>query len=331
MKVGIIGAGLQAKRLVPAVMESEKAKIVAITAQPPDSAENLAKKIGCKVLPDWPSVLDSGIDSVMVLTPPNLHAKISIEAMKKGIHVFCEKPIANTLEEAQEMIRVAKESKVVLNIGFNHRYHPAIRQVKKWHDDGLIGTINFIRSIYGIGARPNAKGEWRSDPKITAGGQLFEQGVHLIDLMRWFVGGPSEVVCFTSGTGSIVAPHEDSAFVMFRTKKGQVTNMHSSILQWKNHFSFEVFGTKGYAIATGLGGSYGTEKAILGKRDPAAPFMEEVTEYRGEDKSWSLEWLDFEKSVSSGLQGNSSDGYEALKLVLAAYQSDKEGKIIKLD
>lgn len=331
MRVGIIGAGLQAKRLAPAVLESKKSELVSITAEPPESAEPLAMKLGCKVLPNWMAVLDSGIDAVMVLTPPNLHATISIEAMKKGIHVLCEKPIANTLDEAAEMIRVAKENKVILKIGFNHRYHPAIRQIKEWYDDGKIGKINFIRSVYGIGARTNARDEWRSNPKITAGGQLFEQGIHLIDLMRWFIGDPSEVVCFTSGAHSIVAPHEDSAFVMFRSRNGQVTNIHSSILQWKNHFSFEVFGTEGYVIATGLGGSYGIEKAIFGKRDPVAPFTEQVIEYGGDDKSWLLEWQDFENSVSSDSQGNGQDGYEATRLVFAAYQSDKEERIIKLD
>lgn len=333
MKVGIVGAGLQAKRRAPVVLESKNCELISITSDPPEAAESLARKLDCDVLPNWVSVLDSGIDAVMVLTPPNLHAKISIEAMKRGIHVLCEKPIANTLEDAKEMIKISEERKVILKIGFNHRYHPAIKQIKKWYDNWELGRINFIRSIYGIGARPDVKNEWRSDPKTAAGGQLFEQGIHSIDLMRWFIGEPSEVVCLTSGVNSIISPLEDNAFVTFRNQKGQITNIHSSILQWKNHFSFEVFGTEGYAIANGLGGSYGVEKAILGRRDPVAPFSENIIEYRGEDKSWLLEWQDFEDSINKGYQpfGSGKDGYEAIRLVFAAYQSQKENKIVRLD
>lgn len=333
MKIGIIGAGLQAKRRGPYILQSKNCELVSITSDPIGMAQNLSKELGCRVENTWMEMLESGIDAVMVLTTPDSHAKISIEAMKRGIHVFCEKPIANTLQDAKEMLKVKEEKDVVLKIGFNHRYHPAIREIKKWIEEGKIGEIKFIRSVYGIGARPGIKDEWRSNPSVVAGGQLFEQGIHCIDLMRWFVGNPSEVVSLSSSPYSMIEPLEDNTFTTFKTSKGQLINIHSSILQWKNHFSFEVFGSDGYATATGLGGSYGIEKAILGKRDSYGPFAEYVVEYRGQDQSWQLEWQDFENSIKNKTEplGNGMDGYESIRLVFAAYQSQKEGKVIKLN
>lgn len=329
----MIGAGLQATRLGSAIIDSNRSVLVCLTDKKKELASNLARSFHCSVVDDWKEVINSGVDAVVICVPPYLHAEISLQAMKKGIHVLCEKPISYSTDEALKMIKVSEEKKVILQIGFNHRYHQGIRQVKKWHDDGQIGKIRFIRSVYGIGARPGIKDEWRSDPGIIAGGQLMEQGIHCIDLMRWFVGDPSEVICFTSKPSSIIEPLEDNTFVTFRTREDQLINIHSSLYQWKNHFSFEVYGTKGYASVFGLGGSYEKEKAILGIKDSFAPFSEKVIEYRDNDKSWKLQWEDFVNSITNKkevlVSGN--DGYEALRLVFAAYQADHERKSIKLE
>lgn len=196
MRVGLIGAGLQASRIGTAIADSEKSELVCITDTRISAAQKLAKNLKCDVAKDWKEVLDSNIDSVVICIPPKFHAELSIEAMKKGIHVLCEKPISYSLEDAQTMISTSTETNTILQIGFNHRYHPGILQIMEWYRQGEIGEINFIRSIYGIGARPDIKNEWRSDPNVIGGGQLMEQGIHCIDLMRWFVGNPIEVVCF---------------------------------------------------------------------------------------------------------------------------------------
>lgn len=332
MKVGIIGAGLQANRRGPIVTQFPDSEVVSITAAKPELAIPLAKSLNCKVAKDWREVIKENLDAVMVLTPPNIHAEISIAAMKRGMHVLCEKPLAKTEQECLEMIKTAKENNVILKCGFNHRHHSAIQQVKKWLDDNEIGKINFIRCRYGIGGRPGIENEWRSDPRVVTGGQMMEQGIHAVDLMRWFVGEPDEVTCFTSTQYWKISPLEDNAFVIFKTKEGQLTNIHSSLTQWKNVFSFEVFGTEGYAIVDGLGGAYDTEKAILGKKDFYAPFKETVIEFRGGDKSWYEEWREFLNAIKEKREplGNGHDGYQSIRLVLAAYKSSKEGKSIKI-
>lgn len=333
MKVGIIGAGLQARRRGPIVNSFPDSEIVSITSLHPDMSKPLAKNLNCKVAENWKEVLNDDLDAVIVCTHPDSHAEISIEAMKKGIHVLCEKPLCISLNDASEMIKTAKDNSVILKCGFNHRYHPAIEKIKQWVDANEIGKIRFIRTVYGIGARPQINEEWRSDPKIVAGGQFMEQGIHCVDLMRWFIGNPQEVTCLTSNPHSLIEPLEDNAFVIYKTDEGQLVNIHSSLLQWKNHFSFEVYGTKGYASVFGLGGSYGTEHAILGKRDPDAPFSEYRVQFGGADPSWKSEWDEFKKSIETKKepQGNGSDGYESLRLVFGAYQSNKEKRTIRLD
>lgn len=332
MKVGIIGAGLQGFRFATPIFESIDSELVCIVDKQFEKAKKLAKKFNCEAFEDWQDAFKSDLDAIVLCTPPDSHSEISIAAMKNGINVLCEKPISNSIEEAKAMMEAEKNNGVVLQIGFNHRFHPAIKQVKKWFDEGEIGEITVIRSVYGMGIRPNFKDEWRGDPKWVPGGVLFEHGIHMIDLMRWFVGDPSEVICYTSNPSSMIEPLEDNAFVTFKTEKNQLINLHASLHQWKNLFLFEVFGTSGYALINGIGKSYGVQTAILGKRHPTAPFSEKIIYYRsGEDPSWKSQWEDFENSVKmkrASITGK--DGYESLKLVYAAYNSHKEGRSIAI-
>jgi predicted dehydrogenase len=189
-----------------------------------------------------------------------------------------------------------------------------------------------IRCRYGIGGRPGYEKEWRADPKIVGGGQLMEQGIHVVDLARWFLGEFSQVTAFVETGFWEISPLEDNAFALYRTSGGAVASIHSSLTQWKNLFSFELYGRDGYIAVDGLGGSYGIERAILGKRDFTAPFAEEIVEFRGEDRSWWEEWKEFVAAIKEGREplGNGESGLEALRLVFAAYEAAKRGEIAKL-
>jgi predicted dehydrogenase len=287
----------------------------------------------CEATNRWEDVVErEDINVVLVCTPPNLHAVTSIAAMKKGKNVLCEKPLARTLKEAEDMLVAARTSNVILKCGFNHRHHPGIQKAREWFDKGAIGELNFIRCRYGICGRPGYEKEWRANPDIVSGGQLMEQGIHAVDLFRWFLGEFNEVVGFTATRYWNTAPLEDNAFVLFRTSKGQVASLHSSLTQWKNLFSFELFGQDGYIVVEGLGGGYGTEKTILGKRAFLEPFKDEITYFRGGDISWYEEWKEFTAAIAEKREpvGNGDDGIAALRLVNAAYESVRKGTAIKL-
>lgn len=333
LKVGLIGAGLQGGRRAPVLKQSDGTELVMVAAAHKERAQQLADGMGCQATDDWREVVErDDINVILVCTPPDLHALISIAAVNNGKHVLCEKPLTRTIEEAQELLLAARTNGVTLKCGFNHRHHPGIQQAKSWFDKGMIGELNFIRCRYGICGRPNYEKEWRANPEIVSGGHLMEQGIHAIDLSRWFMGEFTEVVGFKSTRFWDMAPLEDNAFAILRTEKGQVASIHSSLTQWKNLFSFELFGQDGYISVEGLGGSYGTEKAILGKRAFLKPFQEETIEFRGGDISWSEEWKEFVTAISEEREplGNGDDGLEALSLVFDIYRSAEESRIIQV-
>lgn len=333
MKVAIIGAGLQARRRAPVIRDWPDAEIKIITAARQENAETLASQMECEAGVGWEGIVDRpDLDAVVVLTPPHIHAPISITAMKAGKHVFCEKPLARTLEEAEEMTRAAKDNGVVLKCGFNHRHHPAIVKAKAAFDDGIMGEPMFVRCRYGICGRPGYDQEWRTDPNVVSGGHLMEQGIHALDLFRWFLGDIKEVTGFVQSAYWPTEPLEDNSFAIVRTETGCVASLHSSLTQWKNLFSFEAFGRDGYAVVDGLGGGYGTERLVIGKRDFDAPFQDQVTHFRGGDRSWHEEWKEFVAAVEEQRRpiGDGEDGLEALRIVFAVYEAARTGKTVSL-
>lgn len=333
MRVAMIGAGLQGKRRAPAVQECPTTELVIVTAAHLESAARLASSMGCEAGVGWKeAVTRDDIDAVVVCTPPDTHAAISNAAARAGKHVLCEKPLAQTIEEAERMVQVAESCGVTLKCGFNHRHHPAIRKAKELVDAGFVGQPISGRCRYGIGGRPEYEKEWRADPRIAAGGHLMEQGIHGMDLFRWFLGEISEVMGFVQTAYWNIEPLEDNGYALLRCPSGAVATLHSSLTQWKNLFSFEIVGGDGYLEVDGLGASYGTERLIAGKRDFYKPFTDEITEFRGADRSWQAEWNEFVAAVREGRDpvGNGRDGVEAMRLVHGIYASAGTGRAVSL-
>ena len=331
MKVAIIGAGLQAKRRAPAVTRAGD-EVVAVCAAHEDTAKKLAAQFGCQHDTDWRrTVSRKDVEGVVICTPPSNHKDASIAAAEKGKHVLCEKPLARTSEEARAMMAVAKKANTLLKCGFNIRYHPAIAEIRHLVDAGSLGDLFYAKATFGIGARPGYEREWRVNPAFASGGQLMEQGIHLIDLSRWFLGDFTDAKATTSNFFVKTKPFEDNAFVTLRTKEGRIASLHASLTQWKNKFSFELTGSEGYAVVTGMGGSYGVETLAVGKNLPGKPFSESVTEFRGEDRCWDEEWKDFRTHISKPDQFRYGlDGVRALQIVEGAYASAWGGKTFKI-
>jgi predicted dehydrogenase len=334
MRVAIIGAGLQCRRRAPVIAGSKTDQLVVICGSAEEPTRQMAERFGCESSLDWKEVTSRfDIDAVVVCTPPNSHTAISIDALSHGKHVLCEKPLCRTLEEATQLAQAIAMSKKTFKCGFNHRYHPAMLEAKKLLDSGILGRPMVGRCRYGLVGRPGFEKEWRADPERAAGGQLGEQGIHGIDLFRWFIGEISDVSCMISTQFFKLQPMEDNGMAIFRMANGATASLHSSMTQWKNLFSLEVYGEDGYAQIEGLGGGYGLEKLTWGKRDFSAPFSHTTIEYRGGDTSWAAEWEDFAKAASEGRQpamGTIEDGVKALELTLACYTSSKERRFVSM-
>ena len=333
MNVGIIGAGLQGRRRADVLKQCQESRLVAIADVNLEAAHNLARGTEADVYSNWEEVLHrTDIEILLVCTPPNLHALVSIAAMKNGMNVMCEKPLALNTQEAEKMLTTAKANNVSLKCGFNHRHHPAIKQARSWVSEGRVGSLMYVRCRYGIGGRQDYDTEWRADPQIAGGGQLMDQGLHILDLCQWFLGEFDEVYGVLTTQFWEKASVEDNAFVILRTKNGHIAQIHTSRTEWKNLFSFEIFGRDGYVNVDGLGGSYGAERAILGERAFLKPYREEIVEFRGEDRSWYEEWQEFVASIEEAREplGSGYDGLQALKLAGAIHESAQSGHVVKL-
>lgn len=323
LKIGIIGCGVIGSRRAKIINSSRDAKVVAVMDIDFDRAKTLASQMNCDYFDDWKKVVsDKNIDAVVISTTNNFLAKISYEAAQNGKHIFCEKPLGTNVEEVSKAVEEAIKKKVIFKTGFTLRFHPGMQEMKSLVDNGSLGNILFIRCRYGITGRPGYEKEWRADPKISGGGELIDQGIHALDLLRWFLGDFSNV-CGSIGSLYWKAPVEDNAFAILTTPKNQIASLHVSWTQWNNIFSFEVFGDEGYAIMEGLGGAYGPEKVIYGKKAPPDkwPPEEKVTIFHDTQISWEKEWEDFTASIknNSNPSGSGLDGLEALKLVFKIY------------
>lgn len=329
--VAIIGAGLQARRRMP-VINTNKFPIRWVVDIVEERAKALAMPHKAQFGTDWQKAfVDPDVAIVVVLTYPESHARISIAAMEAGKDVFCEKPLARTIREARRMISVAQKTRCILKCGFNHRHHPALQKAYTLYKEGLIGNAIFGRGRYGITGRKGIEKEWRSDPAIVGGGQLMEQGIHLVDLFRWFVGDIVKVTGFV-GTNYWPIPVEDNGFALLQTKRGVAISIHSSLTQWINLFEFELYGEKGSLSVCGLGESYGIERLVIALRDPNGPFSYQTIEYRGGDVSWKNEWDEFIDAVGKRRQvlGSGLDGLRAMEIVDGVYTASRTNRTVFL-
>jgi predicted dehydrogenase len=331
--IGIAGAGRIGTRRAEVLMRVGNARVVAVFDRDPQRAQEFARLFGARVCADAPALVESrDVEAVIVATPHQWLAPISIAALESRKHVLCEKPLARTAEEGLAVVAAAARAGCTLKTGFNHRFHPAIAEARRLALSGRIGRLLLLRCRYGHGGRTGYEHEWRADPASSGGGELMDQGIHALDLFRWFAGEFSEVTA-TLARSFWPAEVEDNAFCLLRSKTGAVASLHASWTQWKNLFSLEVFGDRGYLQMEGLGGSYGPERLIIGERCSTGAPVEQQVEFSGEDTSWAAEWADFVAAIRDQRppEGNGWDGWEALRLVGAAYDSARTGAMVRLE
>ncbi len=320
MKVGIIGAGLIGEKRAKSILANGD-QVVLISDTNISKAKILSQMVkGSTVANNNEIFEDNEIECIVIATTHNHLTKLSYRALSFGKHVLCEKPLGFNSVEIKKCVSLALKKNLIYKAGYNHRFHPAINQAKELFDKGKIGKLMYIRGVYGHGGRPGYEMEWRMDKKISGGGELIDQCAHLIDLSLWFMKDIPKDISAKIKTFFWPIKVEDNAFVLLKNKTS-IATLHASWTEWKNKFRYEIFGTKGYLIIDGLGGSYGLEKLIVGKRIPGKAPKEIVREYDGLDKSWSLEWLNFKNSIKnhSKLIGSGQEGLDVLRIISKIY------------
>ncbi len=323
MRVAIVGCGL--------IGNKREGRWAAPSSLPRRTRIQTAQQLalqhpGCAAAADWREVMArADVDLVVVATTNDQLAAVTLAAIRARKHVLVEKPAARNAGELEPVAAAARQafdtSGVVVKVGFNHRFHPALLKAQEIVAGGALGPLMFIRGRYGHGGRLGMEKEWRGNPALSGGGEMLDQGIHLIDLARSFLGDFAEV------SGHIARyfwdwPVEDNGFALLKTAAGQVAWLHASCTEWKNLFSLEIYGQGGKLAIDGLGGSYGVERLAWYRMLPQMGSPETtIWEYPGEDKSWQAEWSHFMDCIRERRQptGNLEDAVAALRVVGKVY------------
>jgi predicted dehydrogenase len=297
MNYAIVGCGLIGRKRLAGLPAGSKLVVACDTNL--SRAEELVKlaQTGRAVADFQAAFADPQVEAVIVATINSALAEVSTAAIRSGKHILVEKPAGISARQIDELIVLAKKHGVCVRVGFNHRYHPAFLKAREIFESGVMGELMFIRARYGHGGRVGYDQEWRADPKLAGGGELIDQGIHLIDLAGWFLGRFKKVDGHVA-TYFWKMPVDDNAFLDLRTAKGQTAWLHVSCTEWKNLFSFELYGRQAKLHIEGLGGSYGVEKLYHYQMKPEmGPPDTKLYEFPGPDESWRREMIEFEKDL----------------------------------
>jgi predicted dehydrogenase len=324
LSFAIIGCGLIGRKRAAALSKVPGTRLrFACDLDAGRAAEVSKLAPNCEAAGDFRRVIaDPGVDAVIVSTLNASLAPISLAAVQAGKHVLVEKPGALGAVGLREIAGAAAARKVGVRIGYNHRFHPGIRMAHEIFDSGVLGPLMFLRGRYGHGGRKGYDREWRADPKLSGGGELIDQGVHLIDLASWFLGDFPTVDGHAS-TYFWDMKVDDNAFLSLRTKAGQTAWLHVSCTEWKNMFSLEIYGRDGKLAIDGLGGSYGPERLTHYKMLPQmGPPESQTWDYPGGDDSWALETAAFADDIRLGRAPSPGleEGIRTLEIVETIYK-----------
>jgi len=322
LNFAVIGCGLIGRKRVTAL--GKNAPLLYTCDLDLMRAADLARLVpGCTPIVDFQQALaDQSVDAVIVSTLNASLAPITLAAVKAGKHVLVEKPGALNAEQLRTIEAAAQKSGARVRLGYNHRYHPALQKARALLAEGVLGPLMFLRARYGHGARRGYDREWRADPALSGGGELIDQGVHLIDLAGWFL-GDFPTVEGHAATYFWNMKVDDNAFLSLRTAAGQTAWLHVSCTEWKNLFSLEIYGRDAKIAIDGLGGSYGVERLTFYKMLPEmGPPETTAWEYPRGDESWAIETRAFVDDIrlarepSPGLR----EGIRTLEIVEEIYR-----------
>ncbi|MEK7082131.1 MAG: Gfo/Idh/MocA family oxidoreductase [Patescibacteria group bacterium] len=280
LKMAVIGAGGMGTRWAEAIRSHARAELSLVIDTDIAKAKNLAERLGARAADSFDARESApDIDAAVVALPHRFLAPAAARALQRGMHVLVEKPGAINSEEMKKAADLAWEKNLRLMVAYNHRFHQGMRELRRLADSGFLGGIMFIRAVYGFGGRKEYGKEWRHQKEMSGGGELIDQGVHLIDAARWFLGdiadarGLTQNAFWKSGV-------EDNAFMLLKNKEGKIASLHASWSQWDPRFVFEIYGDRGYARMQGLGKKYGGVERVFyaARRDDFSLPREEMIE-----------------------------------------------------
>jgi predicted dehydrogenase len=338
--VAHIGAGSIGVLRAQAVAETDGLKLRVVADLRRDAADSIAAKHACDFTTDWQDAIRRpDVDMVIISTPPSLHAEMAIAAAEAGKHILVEKPIAHTLADAEKMCNVADRCGVLIKTGYNHRYFPSMKFAKNLIDSGRIGEVIRVHAYAGHPGGKEFGPKWVTDGAVTGGGSLVDNGIHILDLTRFFMGGDVQ-----SGKGyvaNLIWPFEqaeDNSFALFQSSSGAIAYVHASWTEWRGYFfSVETVCSRGYVKASypPMLAEWGetSEPGVRAKRRyeifPKFQILERLKSWRWTIiQSFVEEMSDFQEGIRAGkeVEPTGRDGLKTLQMAHAIYRSSKENQ-----
>jgi len=331
MRVGIAGYGVVGKTRHKSLELNTSYKVTAISESSMEARKSIPK--GIDIFNDYKSLIaDAKIDVVFISLPNQFAAEASYLSLQKGLHVFCEKPPART---HAELLAVKEQSlkspNLKLMYGFNHRFHLSVEEAKSIIDSNSLGRIINMKGLYGKSQMISFnQTDWRTSREAAGGGILLDQGIHMLDLIRYLSGESFTQVFSFIDNAFWNFDVEDNAYVLMKSPKGVVAQLHSSATQWRHVFNLEITLEKGSLILGGLltgSKSYGDEVLTVITSDPLIDkgTPRELTSKYNEDVSWDNEIKYFSNSLENNTsieRGNIDDALETMLLIETIYQAD---------
>ncbi len=328
IKVGIAGYGIVGKRRGACIINNANMELVAVC----DNKITSSTSDDVTFFNNYLDLLEYNLDALFVCLTNDVAAEVTIAALNAGLHVFCEKPPGQNIEQIKNVIEISeKNPRLKLKYGFNHRYHESVKDALKIIKSGELGEIIDLNAVYGKSKVITATGsnaDWRSKREIAGGGILLDQGIHMVDLIRYFAGDFEEVHSFISNNYWRYDV-EDNAYAIMRTINGKIAVLQSSATQWRHDFRLHITLQKGSLILKGILSStksYGAETLTVAYKseDEQGDPKEKTTRYN-HDPSWEDEVNEFAKSIVENTpvrSGTSEDAYKTMLLVYRIYCAD---------
>jgi predicted dehydrogenase len=333
MKVGIAGYGVVGKTRHASILKNTPLKVNAISEASPQAQKDIPND--CDIYNTYQELIEKAEIEIVFISLPNKFAAEAVKlSLEKGLHVFCEKPPARTLDELTEVYKLFQNHPdQKLMYGFNHRFHLSVEEAKKIIDNSTLGKIINLKGVYGKSQIISFnQTDWRTKREESGGGILLDQGIHMLDLIRYLSGKDFSKIFSFIDNAFWNYDVEDNAYVLMKSSDGVVAQLHSSATQWRHVFKLEITFQKGSLVLGGLltgSKSYGDETLRIitsnPEKDKGMP-MESTTKFN-EDVSWDNEIQYFYNCLTNNLEvqrGSIQDAIETMKLVEAIYKADPE-------
>lgn len=247
IRVGLVGAGGIGALRARAIAQVPALRLVAV-ADVRDEARRALAGRGVRAYADAAAMwADPKVDAVVLSTPPASHEPLGLQCLTAGKHLLCEKPLAITPEACARLVQAAQRAGLGLATGFNLRYTRAALLARRLLDAGAIGTLDHVRAFHGHAGGREFGHDWVTDPAVTGGGTLMDNGIHLIDLTRSFLGEVAAVKGFASHHTWRKQGCEDNGFLLLRNAAGRVATLQASWTEWRGYgYRLELYGSQGF-------------------------------------------------------------------------------------